>query len=330
MNVAVMIPCDEAARAALEAAAPDADIHYLAGFDLKQKGLAGTNPEALCVLFTADMVIGQPNVRWLPEMCCLRLLQLTMAGTEPYAALLDPAIPLCNASGAFGKAVSEHMLAQTLMLLKKLHLYRDLQAAHRWQDMGGVRSLSDMRVLCVGMGDIGGAYAQLCKQAGAYVAGVTRTRHRDTGAADAVYTFDGLDALLPEFDIVALSLPDTPQTRALMDARRLALMKADALLLNVGRGSAVDADALAAALQAGRLGGAALDVTEPEPLPAAHALWDCENALITPHISGFFHLYETYTRIIGIAAENLRRLAAGEPPINAVDRATGYRATLQA
>ena len=134
-----------------------------------------------------------------------------------------------------------------------------------------------------------------------------------------------LDEYLPQADCVAITLPGTTATKGMFDAERMAKMKDGAILLNVGRGMIVDTDALCAALENGKLAGAGVDVTDPEPLPADHPLWKMENAVITPHISGGYHLQETHDRIVRIMAENLKRFLAGEPLRNVVDFSTGYR-----
>ncbi|MBR5869243.1 MAG: D-2-hydroxyacid dehydrogenase, partial [Clostridia bacterium] len=121
--------------------------------------------------------------------------------------------------------------------------------------------------------------------------------------------------------------PGNPETAGLFSAERIARMKQGSLLLNVGRGSAIDSLALYNALTSGHLAGAAVDVTDPEPLPADHPLWQAENCLITPHISGFYHLRKTYDNIVDIAIENIRRYKAGETLLTEVDLDTGYRVT---
>ena len=133
-----------------------------------------------------------------------------------------------------------------------------------------------------------------------------------------------LDEELPQADLVALSLPGTPETRRMFDADRLARCKRGAILLNVGRGSTVDCDALAAAVQSGALYGAALDVTDPEPLPPDHPLWNLDTVLITPHISGRFSLPRTLENIVEIFAHNLARFAAGQTLDNQMSRTTRY------
>ena len=133
-----------------------------------------------------------------------------------------------------------------------------------------------------------------------------------------------LERLLPDMDVVALSLPGNTATRHVLSRERIGLLSSNAIVLNVGRGSAVDTDALSDALYAGKIAGAALDVTDPEPLPADHPLWSAPNALITPHISGGYSLPETLEQIADIFAENLRRFQEGQPLRNVVDMETGY------
>lgn len=275
-----------------------------------------------------DVIIGHPPAGLLRRSTRLRLLQLTSAGTGWYpaevAALPHPPA-LTNATGAYGPAIAEHMLGMLLMLMKKLHLYRDHMHAGLWQDAGPVPSLDGAEVLAVGMGDIGSCFGRLCAACGAKVTGVRRTPGPCPEYAKAVYTSDQLDRLLPAADVVALSLPETKDTQSLFSRERLGLMKPTAILLNVGRGTAVDTEALCDALSSGALAGAGLDVTDPEPLPKGHRLWSLPQALVTPHASGGDHLYQTVERIAAIAAGNLRRLENGEALQNIVDLTTGYR-----
>ena len=233
-----------------------------------------------------------------------------------------------NATGAYGLAISECMLAMWLSLLKELPTYRDNQREHRWAPTGHfVGSIAGSRVLCVGMGDIGSNFARRAYALGAEVVGVRRTVHPDTPCPDyctRVVAQSALDAELPQADLVALSLPGTPETLHLFNAERLALCKPGAILLNVGRGTAVDGEALAAAVHSGRLSGAGLDVTDPEPLPPEHPLWAEPNVIITPHVTGGFSLPKTLDNIVDIFAHNLKRYAAGQPLDNQMDRRTQY------
>lgn len=276
----------------------------------------------------ADIIFGNPPADGLlKQNQKLLWLQTNSAGVEPYLkeGVLPPGCKLTNATGAYGLAISEHMLSMHLSLNKKLHRYRDLQRVSRWEDLGPVSPVRGSRVLILGMGDIGGAYGKLVKAMGAYVIGLRRTDLSLPDYADEVHLTDDLDALLPTADVVAIALPGTAATGGLMNRQRIFSMKRGALLLNVGRGSIVDTDALCDALSSGQLGGAGLDVTDPEPLPEHHRLWGMENALITPHVSGGYHLDETRERIVGIFTENLKRFLAGEALLNHVDFTTGYR-----
>ena len=155
--------------------------------------------------------------------------------------------------------------------------------------------------------------------------GVRRTGTDKPDFVDELIHTDKLDEYLPQADCVAITLPGTTATKGMFDAERMAKMKDGAILLNVGRGMIVDTDVLCAALENGKLAGAGVDVTDPEPLPADHPLWKMENAVITPHISGGYHLQETHDRIVRIMAENLKRFLAGESLRNVVDFSTGYR-----
>ena len=177
----------------------------------------------------------------------------------------------------------------------------------------------------LGLGDIGGEFAKRAKALGARVIGVRRTGTDKPDFVDELIHTDKLDEYLPQADCVAITLPGTTATKGMFDAERMAKMKDGAILLNVGRGMIVDTDALCAALENGKLAGAGVDVTDPEPLPTDHPLWKMENAVITPHISGGYHLQETHDRIVRIMAENLKRFLAGEPLRNVIDFSTGYR-----
>ena len=248
-----------------------------------------------------------------------------MAGSDTFAGKVPENVLLANSSGAYGLAISEHMLGMLLMLTKKLYLYRDNQNEAVWHDEGNVTSIFGSRVLTVGLGDIGGEFAKRCKSLGAYNIGIRRTMRSCPEFMDEMHTLDELDSLLPSADVVALALPNSEASRHLMNEARLRSMKRGAILLNVGRGSAVDTDALVKVLNEGLIM-AGIDVTDPEPLPKEHPLWHCPGIIITPHISGYYHLRHTQDTIIEIVACNIENYMNGRPIRNLVDRITGYRA----
>lgn len=281
------------------------------------------------MLEKAEIILG--NLRDPAQLrACrsLRWIQLNNAGTEGYCepGILPQGARLANASGAYGLAISEHMIGCLFELRKKLHLYGRNQENHLWKNEGFVDVVEGSRVLVVGLGDIGTAFGKKMRALGCRVKGIRRHMGDAPEWLEGLYAMEDLDALLPEADVVALCLPGNSATRHTLDARRIGLLKRNAVVLNVGRGSAIDTEALCDVLYRGRIAGAALDVTDPEPLPADHPLWDAPNAVITPHISGGFSLPETLEQIVDIFAENLRRDAAGEPLLNLVDLRSGYRA----
>jgi len=191
-------------------------------------------------------------------------------------------------------------------------------------DRGSVCGLFGNTVLIAGFGDIGRSFARLVRPLDSRIIGIGRGAQND-GLADELYgTLDSLDVFLPRADVVLLSLPGTEATRHVMNRKRLACMKPTAILLNVGRGTAVDTEALCDIVKAGGFFAAGLDVVDPEPLPPDHRLWGIENILLTPHISGGFHLADTLNRIVEIWVDNLSRYKEGRPMRSVVDRSLGY------
>lgn len=275
----------------------------------------------------ADVIIGNVPAEYIKASAHLELLQLFSAGTDPYIVpdVLSEKTVLANATGAYGKAVSEHAFALTLMLQKKLHLYRDNQNLSRWKDEGPVTSVSDSTVVVVGLGDIGRHYARLVHNMGAHVIGVKRRAGDCPDCVDELCLNEDLDRAIARADIIASFLPGTGGTWHLYNADRFAIMKPNAIFINCGRGSAVDSEALYCALSCGKIAAAGVDVAETEPLPPDSKLWKLENLVITPHISGNFHLPDILERVVDIACTNLRANLGGGEYINAVDMKTGYK-----
>jgi phosphoglycerate dehydrogenase-like enzyme len=271
------------------------------------------------------IIFGNPKIDFLKTCPNLKWLQLQTAGADNYVKELDKSVLLTCASGGYGHAVSEHMLGLTFELLKKLHLYRDEQSAGRWQNRGKVKSIQGAVVLVVGLGDIGGEYARRMKALGAYVIGVRRVSHAKPDYVDELLLPHQMEEALPRADVVALAVPETANTIGLIGRSQLAKMKNDAVIINAGRGSAIDTEALCDALESNALGGAGLDVTDPEPLAPGHKLWKLENAVITPHVAGGRYMNETGQYIMKLNLENARRFVNGEILENIVDYETGYR-----
>lgn len=223
----------------------------------------------------AQVILGNVPAAMLHGSPALEWLQTNSAGVEPYIqpGVLAGDTLLTNATGAYGLAIAEHMLGMLLMLFKKLDIYHANQEKQLWHMEGKVRSLAGAKVVVVGLGDIGGEFAKRVKALGGYVIGVRRADARKPEYADELVLAERLDEVLPVADVVAVCLPGTEHTRNLINRERIGLMKKDAVLMNVGRGFVVDTEALCDALESGSLGGACLDVTEPEPLPAGHRLW---------------------------------------------------------
>ena len=325
----VTIPTGERHRNLLQQAAPGWEFRFRGTDTLvcaPQEALPG-QPVTQEDVDWAQVILGNVPAVMLYGSPALEWLQTNSAGVEAYIqpGVLAGDTLLTNATGAYGLAIAEHMLGMLLELFKKLELYRDAQKSGAWQSQGAVKAVYGSTVLVLGMGDIGGEFAARCPALGAKVFGVRRSPRPCPEYADEVHLLEDLDSLLPQADVVAITLPGTDATRGLMSRERLAKMKEGAVLLNVGRGFIVDTEALCDALERGHLSGAGVDVTDPEPLPPTHRLWNIPTAVVTPHISGFYHLRETHERIVGIFLENLRHFQAGEPLRNLVDFATGYR-----
>ena len=276
----------------------------------------------------ANIIIGQPTVEEMNAAPQLEWVQLGIAGADRYVNHSDfpKHVELTNVTGAFGLSISEYLLTMLLSLYKKMPGYQEQQKEGIWKDRGKEKTLFGKTVLIVGTGDIGNSFAKLLSVFGTKTIGVRRTESEKLPFYDTVYTIKELDTLLPKADVVALCLPSTKETKGLFNKERLLRMKQDAILLNVGRGDTVVLSDLTEVLAEGHLDGAGLDVFETEPLPSKHPLWNMDNVIITPHISGgsFNHLEETYEKIVEICMDNLKRYEAGELLKNKIDFVTGY------
>lgn len=277
----------------------------------------------------ADAVIGEPEIAEIQTAEKLTWIQMTWAGTDKYtcASGFPREIALTTASGAFGAVIAEYVFGGILSLYRRFPSYREQQKRHIWRDCGSERTIEGSRVLILGAGDIGESLAERFQTFGAHITGIRRTASRCPSCFDEMGTLAELGERLASVDIVVGCLPNTPQTRHLLGERELRLMKPDAVLVNVGRGSLIRTEELVRVLRDGHLLGAVLDVTEPEPLPEDHPLWELDNVILTPHIAGpsLNHAPQTEDKIFSVCCDNLRRWLAGEPLRNQVDWTRGYR-----
>jgi D-2-hydroxyacid dehydrogenase (NADP+) len=247
----------------------------------------------------------------------LRFIQSIGAGTDqfPREELRTRGIRLASAQGVNERAVAEHAMALILAMVRHIPSGRDNQRRRQWRGMISDPTkredeLSGKTLLIVGLGRIGSRLATLARAFGLHVIATKRDPSTGAGAADVVVADARLNEVLPQADIVALTCPLTPQTEKLIGQAALAAMKPSAYLINVARGRVVDEPALITALEAGRIAGAALDVTVEEPLPETSPLWGFDNVLITPHSAGETQRYED--NVIDVLLENLERLGRGE------------------
>jgi phosphoglycerate dehydrogenase-like enzyme len=227
-----------------------------------------------------------------------------------------------NFRGIFNEHIAAHIMAFVLAFARGLHQYVRHQAQHAWSPAKldtGVVHLPESMALIVGVGGIGAETARLCSAFGMRVVGVdARLQDRPPGVAE-LHAPDALDTQLPRADFVILTVPHTPETEGLMNARRFGLMRRSAFFINIGRGQTTRLDDLVAALRSGQIAGAGLDVFELEPLPPEHPLWDAPNVLITPHTAGYGPYLDD--RRLEIILDNARRFVRGEPLRNVVDKA---------
>ena len=270
----------------------------------------------------------------VPHLRGVKLVLSLMAGTEWIPAAMGPHVTICNAHGAHNIATAEWTLTAILTLLKHVPLFLDIQRSGVWkrrpeatQEYEKItgdtqplyppvmqEELTGKTVLLVGYGSIGKEIERMLAPFHLNLVRMARTARSNP----EVHAVAELDALIPSADVIVLILPSSSETRHLIGPKQFALMKQGALLVNAARGPIVDTDALIGALQAGRMR-AALDVTDPEPLPEGHPLWACPNLFITPHIGGSSPMFAP--RAVKTAQDELRRYMKGEPLRNVVQAA---------
>lgn len=274
--------------------------------------------QRLAAIRDAEIIIGEPSLEELQYAPNLKWLQMTWAGADRYLQGGFPKnVILTNASGAFGATIGEHALAMVFSLARRFPAYI---RAGKWQDQGSEKQLRGTTALIYGCGDIGSHIARALKALQIRTIGVCREPKRPREGFDVLTTLDCAELFFPEADLVLCALPQSDATAGYFNYDRLSALKNDVILVNVGRGSLIQTEALVQLLQKGKFFGVGLDVLEQEPLPEEHPLWTMTNVIISPHVAGtgFGHLLDTEERIWAICKENLRRYLNGEALRNQV------------
>lgn len=331
------------ARVAIEATDPATELTYFAGSvsDSDRESLTKLAPNLRLVfglsredaLARAEEAHGidarYASPEFLQKAENLRWVQVQSAGVDRYLGIeplmKNEDLVLTNFRAIHGPAIADHAMAMLLMQTRNLRYYSDAQAERKWARGRAPKeaiALDGKTMLVVGLGGIGSEIAQRAHGFGMRVIGTRRSDSPSAEYIERVGKPSDLLAMLPEADVVALAVPLTPETQNLMNAEAFEVMKPGAFLINIARGKVVNTDAMIKVLESGKLAGACLDVTDPEPLPKEHPLWKQKNVVITPHVAGRSAV--TDQRRSALTVENLRRFAAGEPLLNVVDKEAGY------
>lgn len=258
--------------------------------------------------------LGRSPARWV---------QLPFAGIESFvsAGVIDPGRTWTCAKGIYGRATAEHALAMVLLAARELHRHACTRSWLPSKELPATRRLAGGTVLIVGTGGIGTALAEMLRPLGPRILAVNRSGAPMAGAERTVPVGD-LDRCLPDADWVVIAAPLTPETTGLFGTDAFDAMKSSSWIVNVARGGLVDTEALVEALREGRIAGAALDVTDPEPLPDDHPLWGMDNVVITSHAANTFAM--AIPELKELVARNVRRFAVGDPLEGLVDVRLGY------
>ncbi|MBK1830272.1 D-2-hydroxyacid dehydrogenase [Verrucomicrobiaceae bacterium R5-34] len=298
------------------------NVRIVTGLTPKQALARATEAHgASARLVTPEFLAKASNLRWV---------QAPTAGVDRYLGIKplieNDKIVMTNARGVHGPAIADHAMAMLLTLTRNLNHYAENQKKGEWDRRGGGTSqqiaLKGKTMLVVGLGGIGSEIAQRALGFGMNVIGTRRSDKPSADYISKVGKAKDLLTMLSEADVVALAVPLTDETKDLMNSEAFAAMKQGSYLINIARGKVVNTEAMMKALKSGKLAGACLDVTDPEPLPADHPLWKQANVIITPHIASRAEV--TTERRSALLIENLRRFGAGEPLLNCVDKKAGY------
>jgi phosphoglycerate dehydrogenase-like enzyme len=261
------------------------------------------------------VLAGTPKLRWVHTFS---------AGVDRHVPVMATyeRVLLTNNSGAYDVPIAEHVIAMIFAAAKRVPEHLGAQERHEWQREVPHAEVRDATLVILGMGSIGGELARLARGVGMRVIGVRRDASRPAPGVDRVVPPDRFIEVAREADYLAVTAALTPQTRGMVSADVLRALKPTAWVINIARGPIVDEAALAAALAEKRIGGAALDVFDTEPLPSDSPLWSLDNAVLTPHVSNSSP--KVRERSLALVVENVRRFKAGEPLLNLVDRTAGY------
>ncbi len=318
----VLFNCDESTRQRLlQVGEGKCEFHF--------RSPDWTKEQYHAALKTANIILGEPKKEDLTYCKNLQWMQSTSSGVNYYveSGLFPQDALLSCATGCYGSIISEHLLAMVMALCRRLPEYQEQQKLHKWEIRRYDKPLEDATLMILGAGDIGTTLAKWMRPMVGKIIGVRRSRRAFPACYDEMITVEELDDKLPEADILVCILPHTPETIHLLDETRMRKMKQDAILVNGGRGSLIDQEALIRVMKEGWFWGVGLEVAAPEPLPADHPLWEQPRVLITPHAAGnsFAPGSPLEKKLWKFIIGNLETYLKTGKPGNLVDFSTGYR-----
>ena len=320
----VLFPCDEATRWELVRQAGQ-----WCEFIFREP--EWSKDEYHAALRDANIIIGEPRNEDFAYCQHLELMHSPSSGANYYVqgGMFPKNAILCSMTGGYGNILAEHLLAMVLALCRRLPEYRDQQHQHKWELRKYDKQLEGSTLLILGAGDIGTTMARWMRPMVGKIIGVRRVAREYPDCYDEMITLEELDDYLGQADIIVCALPHTPETAGLLTEQRLGKMKKDAVLVNGGRGSLIDQEGLCRLLDKGHFWGVGLEVTQPEPLPGNHPLWDQPRVIITPHAAGnsFAPGSPLERKIWAYIIWNITNYLQGKEPENQIDFSTGYRVT---
>jgi phosphoglycerate dehydrogenase-like enzyme len=318
-TLVMLPPQTEVTRAWAKRLAAESGARVVVAENLDQARREMADAEAAYGTLPPDILAAARRLRWLQAP------QAAPPAGWYYREVIDHAVVVTNFREIYNDHIAAHIMAFVLAFARGLHDYLPRQLRREWKREPldtGVIHLPEATALIVGVGGIGSETARLCAAFGMRVVGVDARRAEPPPGMAELHRPDALDGLLARADFVILTVPHTPATEGFMNRARFQRMKRGAFFINIGRGMTTRLDDLVAALRAGEIAGAGLDVFEQEPLPADHPLWTMPGVLITPHTAGFGPYLDD--RRLEILLDNCRRFGAGQPLRNVVDKAAWF------